>query len=273
MSTGDSRPDAGLSRRELFLGAGVAVTSAAIAANATAASGAVARETAVGTAIEPLYGEHQSGVRTPMQAHSVFATFNFTQACTASALAGVMKVATTEAERLTRMINDLLDLSRIEAGRLEMSPGELSLEPVFARAVDATQPLCAEKGISVFSTVEEDLPPVFADADRLHQVLTNLLANAVKFSPEGGTIRLSGTRKERFALISVSDEGPGIPPDRLEQIFERFHQVRDTQKSQPLGTGLGLTISREIVDTMGGNIRAESELGHGAVFYFTVPLV
>lgn len=178
-----------------------------------------------------------------------------------------------EAERLTRMINDLLDLSRIEAGRLEMSPGELSLEPVFARAIDATQPLCAEKGISVFSTVEEDLPPVFADADRLHQVLTNLLANAVKFSPEGGTIRLNGTRKERFALISVADEGPGIPPNRLEQIFERFHQVRDTQKSQPLGTGLGLTISREIVDKMGGNIRAESELGHGAVFYFTVPLV
>lgn len=102
MSTGDSRPDSGLSRRELFLGAGVAVTSAAIAANATAASVAVAQETAVGTAIEPFFGEHQAGVRTAMQAHGVFAAFNFTQACTASALAGVMKVATMEAERLTR---------------------------------------------------------------------------------------------------------------------------------------------------------------------------
>jgi len=79
-------------------------------------------------------------------------------------------------------------------------------------------------------------------------------------------------RNEEFALISVEDTGPGIPPDRLEQIFERFHQVRDTQKSQPLGTGLGLTISREIVDKMGGEIWAESELGDGAVFYFTVPL-
>ncbi|MEI6828157.1 MAG: ATP-binding protein, partial [Desulfuromonadales bacterium] len=176
-----------------------------------------------------------------------------------------------EAERLTRMINDLLDLSRIEAGRLEMSPLELSLEPVFARAVDATQPLCAEKGISVFSSVEAGLPPVFADADRLHQVLTNLLANSVKFSPEGGAIKLRGIVKDGYALISVEDAGPGIPPDRLEQIFERFHQVRDTQKSQPLGTGLGLTISREIVEKMGGNIWAESELGSGAIFYFTVP--
>ena len=177
-----------------------------------------------------------------------------------------------EAERLTRMINDLLDLSRIEAGRLEMSPLELALEPVFARAVDATQPLCAEKGISVFSSVEAGLPPVFADADRLHQVLTNLLANSVKFSPEGGAIKLRGIVKDGCALISLEDAGPGIPPDRLEQIFERFHQVRDTQKSQPLGTGLGLTISREIVEKMGGNIWAESELGRGAIFYFTVPL-
>jgi phosphoserine phosphatase RsbU/P len=94
----------------------------------------------------------------------------------------------------------------------------------------------------------------------------------VKFSPEGGTIRLRGRQKEDFALISVTDEGPGIPPDRLEQVFERFHQVRDPQKSHSLGTGLGLTISREIVEMMGGKIWVESELGAGAVFSFTVPL-
>jgi len=177
-----------------------------------------------------------------------------------------------EAERLTRMINDLLDLSKIEAGRLELFPEPLELEPVFARSVSTTQPLFAEKGVNVVSRVEALLPPVFADADRLHQVLTNLLANAVKFSPEGGTVRLSGIKREDFALISVTDEGPGIPPDRLEQIFERFHQVRDPQKSHPLGTGLGLTISREIVSKMGGDIWVESELGDGAVFFFTVPL-
>ncbi len=177
-----------------------------------------------------------------------------------------------EAERLTRMINDLLDLSKIEAGRLELFPEPLELEPVFARSVGTTHPLFAEKGINVVSSVEAALPTLFADADRLHQVLTNLLGNSVKFSPEGGTIRLSGVKKENFALISVADEGPGIPPDRLEQIFERFHQVRDPQKSHPLGTGLGLTISREIVEKMGGTIWVESELGDGAVFCFTVPL-
>jgi signal transduction histidine kinase len=124
----------------------------------------------------------------------------------------------------------------------------------------------------MISEIEPGLPPVYADADWLHQVLTNLIFNAVKFSPEGGAIRLSAKRNQGFAQISVADEGPGIPPDRLEQIFERFHQVRDPQKAQPLGTGLGLTISREIVERMGGRIWAESVLGAGAVFTFTVPL-
>ncbi|CAG0991972.1 partial Alkaline phosphatase synthesis sensor protein PhoR, partial [Geobacteraceae bacterium] len=169
-----------------------------------------------------------------------------------------------EAERLTRMINDLLDLTKIEAGRLELYPEPLELEPIFSKALVTTQPLFAEKGINVASEIEAGLSPVYADADRLHQVLTNLLSNAVKFSPAGGTIRLSGRKQDGFALISVADEGPGIPPDRLEQVFERFHQLQDPQKSNPLGTGLGLTISREIVERMSGKIWVESELGAGA---------
>jgi signal transduction histidine kinase/Na+/proline symporter len=177
-----------------------------------------------------------------------------------------------EAERLTRMINDLLDLSKIEAGRLDLQLEALELEPVFTRALGTTHPLFAEKRIKAASEVAADLPPVYADADWLHQVLTNLLANAVKFSPAGGTIRLSGRQTEGFALISVTDEGPGIPPDRLEQVFERFQQARDPQKSHPLGTGLGLTISREIVERLGGKIWVENEPGAGAVFSFTVPL-
>ncbi len=177
-----------------------------------------------------------------------------------------------EAERLTRMINDLLDLSKIEAGRLDMFAESLELEPVLARAVGTTHPLLEEKAIKTVKIIEPGLPPVFADADRLHQVLTNLLANAVKFSPEGGTIHILGRKLNGLAQISVADEGPGIPSDRLEQIFERFQQARDPQKSHPLGTGLGLTISREIVERMGGKIWVDSELGAGAVFSFTVPL-
>jgi signal transduction histidine kinase len=183
-----------------------------------------------------------------------------------------VSVIHNEAERLTRMINDLLDLSKIEAGRLDLHLEPLELEPVFSRALGATHPLFVEKGIKATGEVAAALPPVFADADLLHQVLTNLLSNAVKFSPQGGTIRLSGRQKDAFALISVADEGPGIPPDRLEQVFERFHQAREPQKSHPLGTGLGLTISREIVERMGGKIWVESELGDGAVFSFTIPL-
>ena len=181
-------------------------------------------------------------------------------------------IIASEAERLTRMINDLLDLSRIEAGRLELHPEPLELDAVFARAVGTAQPLMAEKGLQSRVEIEAGLPQVLADADRMHQVLTNLLSNSVKFSPEGGTIRLDGRSQGEFALISVTDQGPGIPADRLEQVFERFHQVRTPQKSHSLGTGLGLTISREIVEKMGGRIWVESELGAGAVFSFTVPL-
>jgi signal transduction histidine kinase len=178
----------------------------------------------------------------------------------------------TEAERLTRMINDLLDLSKIESGKQEWRSETLELEVVFARALSTTQGLFDEKKLKGISEIEAQIPPVYADADQLHQVLTNLIANAVKFSPERGKIRLSGRRRDTFVQVSVEDEGPGIPPDKLEQVFERFQQVRDPQKSHPLGTGLGLTISREIVEKMGGRIWVESEPGAGAVFSFTVPL-
>jgi signal transduction histidine kinase/Na+/proline symporter len=178
----------------------------------------------------------------------------------------------TEAERLTRMINDLLDLSKIESGKQEWRSETLELEVVFARALSTTQGLFDEKKLKGISEIEALIPPVYADADQLHQVLTNLIANAVKFSPEGGKIRLSARRRDTFVQVSVEDEGPGIPPDKLEQVFERFQQVRDPQKSHPLGTGLGLTISREIVEKMGGRIWVESEPGAGAVFSFTVPL-
>ena len=113
-----------------------------------------------------------------------------------------------EAERLTRMINDLLDLSKIEAGRLELYPEPLELEPVFSRALGTTQPLFAEKGIKVASEIEAGLPPVYADADRLHQVLTNLLSNAVKFSPEGGTIRLKRAEERRLCPDQCSGRRP-----------------------------------------------------------------
>ncbi len=186
---------------------------------------------------------------------------------------GFLRIIQTEAERLTRMINDLLDLSKIEAGRLEFLPTALDGRACLAAAVELARPVLAERGGSATLEVEADLPPLWADGDRLRQVLANLLSNAAKFSPEGGVVRVKGRRRGAYLLVSVADQGPGIPRHRLHEVFERYTQVRDPQKSHPLGTGLGLAISREIITHLGGRIWVESELGAGTTFFFTVPLV
>jgi signal transduction histidine kinase len=132
--------------------------------------------------------------------------------------------------------------------------------------------LFEEKGVSLVMDVESGLPPVLVDRDRLHQVMTNLLANASTFSPEEAEVRVEAKRKGDFAEVSVADQGPGIPEDRLPEMFEPFGQIHDPQKKKPGGTGLGLTISKEIVKSMGGKIWVQSVLGTGTTFLFTVPL-
>jgi CheY-like chemotaxis protein len=130
--------------------------------------------------------------------------------------------------------------------------------------------LCAEAGIELRTEVEE--LEVLADPDRIVQALTNLLGNAVKFSPPDGTITLAVRRRGRDAAFSVRDEGRGIPPEKLEAVFERFRQVDSSDRREKGGTGLGLAITREIVQRSGGRIWADSEAGRGATFVFTLPL-
>ncbi len=182
-----------------------------------------------------------------------------------------LQIIQQEAERLTRMINELLDLSKIEAGRVEFHVEAVDLRAAIDKAVEVARPLFEEKGVDAQISVEEGLAPVAADPDRLQQVLANLLSNAVKFSPQGGTIWIGAVSGQGEAVVSVADEGPGIPPDRLDEVFERYAQIRDPQKSHPLGTGLGLAISREIVQRLGGRIWAESRPATGATFSFTIP--
>ncbi len=182
-----------------------------------------------------------------------------------------LEIIQQEAERLTRMINELLDLSKIEAGRVEFHIEPVDLGEAIQKAAEVARPLCEEKGVRIETSVEELLPPVAADPDRLQQVLANLLSNAVKFSPAGGTIWVGAVAGEGEAVVSVADEGEGIPEGRLAEVFERYSQIRDPQKSHPLGTGLGLAISREIVQRLGGRIWAESRPGAGATFSFTLP--
>ncbi|MDW7711903.1 MAG: ATP-binding protein [Deferrisomatales bacterium] len=178
-----------------------------------------------------------------------------------------------EAERLSRMINELLDLSKIEAGRIELNPEPVGVEQAIRKALDVARPLLAEKGVLGRQDVERGLPLVHADSDRLQQVLANLLSNAAKFAPAESEVRVSARRRGDFAVLSVSDRGAGIPAARLNEVFERYRQVRDPEKAHPLGTGLGLSISKEIVQRLGGQIWVESEPGEGTTFFFTLPLV
>jgi signal transduction histidine kinase len=177
-----------------------------------------------------------------------------------------------EAERLSRMINELLDLSKMEAGKVEFNQEPLGAEQAIRKALDVARPLLAEKGVLGRPEVERGMALVWADPDRLQQVLANLLSNAAKFAPSESEVLVAARRRGDYAVFQVSDRGQGIQPHRLAEVFERYRQVRDPQKDHPLGTGLGLSISKEIVQRMGGQIWVESEPGEGTSFFFTIPL-
>lgn len=177
------------------------------------------------------------------------------------------------AERLIRMIEDLLDRTRIQSGRLDLVPGEIDVGNCVADAVEQLRLLAQAKR----QTLEAVVPPaplmVWADRDRLIQIVTNLVQNAVKFTPEGGSITVT-VRPESQALagVSVRDTGPGIPHEFLDQIFDPFFRVKES-RSGTRGLGLGLSIVRTLVELQGGTISARSGLGQGAEFSFTIPLV
>jgi|GEM_PF-1624638 len=184
-----------------------------------------------------------------------------------------------ESERLTRLVNDLLDLAKIESGRQIWRDEELDLAEILGSVQQSFSPLAAGKALSVTVRVDRHLPRVFADRDRMFQVVSNLMANAVKFTPCGGTIELGaeavkiedGRPGSTMVCVWVSDTGCGIAAADLERIFEKFHQAGDTLTGKPGGTGLGLAISREIVQHYGGTIWAESAPGKGSRLVFTLP--
>lgn len=181
------------------------------------------------------------------------------------------KVVFDESQRLTRMIDDLLDLSRIEAGKLEIELEPVDLEAVVGKALESTAPLFARNQVAVTASVEPHIPPVRANRDRLLQVFTNLLGNAAKFAPANSGVTVKARRRGRFAMVSVTDEGQGIDPAQFREVFDRYRQIRDPGQKNSLGTGLGLAISRELVESFGGYIWVESFKRRGATFYFTLP--
>ena len=184
-----------------------------------------------------------------------------------------LRVVIRESERLTRLINQLLDLAKIEAGRYDWRVEKVDLQVVITHAVDATRQLFDEKMVQLDAGLLEVPPPVWADRDQLVQVIINLLSNAVKFcEPETGRVRIAVARQRGFARVCVIDNGPGITLKDQAVIFEKFHQGGNTLSAKPQGTGLGLPISRRIIEHFGGRIWVESEPGRGTTFIFTLPL-
>jgi two-component system, NarL family, sensor histidine kinase BarA len=174
---------------------------------------------------------------------------------------------------LLELINDLLDIARIEAGKLNIKTGELSLGDLFERLTGLMRPLAERKQLVVESQVATDVPIVLTDPARLQQVLFNLLSNAIKFSPEQSRIEVSATRRDSMTVrISVKDQGPGIPAEDQARIFEKFRQLDTGITRQHGGTGLGLSISRELSHLLGGELTVDSTPGHGATFHCDIPI-
>jgi len=180
-----------------------------------------------------------------------------------------------ESERLARLINDVLDLAKIESGQIEWRMDRINLKELMDRILRIGEPAAKNKDLEIrVENIDETLPRVFGDFDRLVQVLINLVSNAIKFTPEGGCITLSARKlDENFVEISVRDTGIGIAKEDQRLIFEKFKQVGDTLTEKPKGTGLGLPICKEIIEHHGGRIWVESEPGKGSTFKFTLPIL
>ncbi len=175
-----------------------------------------------------------------------------------------------DAQRLNRMITEMLDLDRMESGRMTLNVSAVDLNQLIAEAAERARPNAPAHPIRL--DLDPSLPPLPGDRDKLTQVLTNLVNNAVKYSPEGGDIVLRSLREDGIAHVQVQDHGMGIPPEALEKVFERFSRIESGTSRYIQGTGLGLPIVRQIVQMHGGRAWAESIPGEGSTFQFTLPL-
>jgi signal transduction histidine kinase/CheY-like chemotaxis protein/ligand-binding sensor domain-containing protein len=187
-------------------------------------------------------------------------------------ISGNLSVVISEGERLTNLINDVLDLAKIEAGKMEWNMEPVRISDVVERAIAATSALFDQKNLKLERKIQDNLPEVSGDRDKLIQVVVNLLSNAVKFTNEGA-VTCSVFMKDNGIVVGITDTGIGIAPGDHAKVFEQFKQVGDTLTDKPKGTGLGLPICKEIVEHHDGKIWLESELGQGSTFYFMLPVI
>jgi signal transduction histidine kinase/putative methionine-R-sulfoxide reductase with GAF domain len=191
-----------------------------------------------------------------------------------AARARFLAIIHNESERLTRLINNLLDVARIEAGRgIELHPESTDIAPIAEEAAESQRAYSSRHQLVV--SIPPNLPPALADRDKMVQILINLISNALKYSP-GGTVTLAAYATQQSVYVSVSDQGPGIAPEQRARLFQRFERtpsrsVGSGERAKPTGTGLGLFLTRHLVESHGGRIWVESEPGQGATFIFTLP--
>ena len=177
----------------------------------------------------------------------------------------------TSGRHLLSLINDILDLSKVEAGRMELEPSAFDLPAALEGCLTLVRERATRHGITLGLTVDERLGQIVADERKVRQVVLNLLSNAVKFTPEGGRVAVGAARADGSVEVSVSDTGIGIAQDEQEAIFEEFRQAGSDYTRKREGTGLGLALSRKFVELHGGRIWVKSEVGKGSTFTFTLP--
>jgi len=182
----------------------------------------------------------------------------------------MLEIAAQNSDRLVRLINDMLDLDRLQSGRLELKPARVEVARLVEQSMDAVEGAAAGVQVTLEARIDPGLD-VWADPDRVVQVLVNLLSNAAKFSPPGAVVEVVAEDRGEQALFQVRDRGRGIPADKLDAIFERFRQVDSSDARDKGGTGLGLAICRSIVQQHGGRVWVASEWGKGSTFFFTLP--
>jgi len=187
----------------------------------------------------------------------------------------LLKTINSESNRLDRLITDLLDLAKIEAGKMSWRQEAVSIDDVVRDSVDALHVLARKKNIHLTATIPSDLPVIIGDRDRIVQVMNNLLSNSIKFTSSGGTIQIQARHEEdrgQRIVVEITDTGLGIPAKDLELIFDKFQRSGDQLTREIEGTGLGLSIARQIIEHHGGKIWAESTQGKGSTFFFTLPI-
>ena len=213
-------------------------------------------------------------LRTPLTSVKAYADILLTQEVNEKTKLEFLEIINQESDRLTRLVNNLLDISRIEAGRFKLKMKKTNIGEVIDGSISIIQPLAKEKGIEVTVDIQDGLPKIRADKDKLTQVIENLLDNAIKFTPQDGRIEVKAHKEDRFIQVSVRDTGVGIEKQDFGRIFDKFYQLGPEYhlKEKPKGAGLGLPICKEIIAQHKGKTWLESKVSQGSIFYFTLPI-